>query len=159
MNDLHTHWTQIQDEKSKSTEFASGTFSNVDSSTTRNWIACTIQHYHQIRRNTFPSREWFLPTTAPWLLELQHTMSYSVTTIDHEAVKGWRWRKKKPRRTIRIQTSTRYSQTMIQTIRRPSPSMSIYWWIRIWRRWPCDFPILTRKFLTVFQFSRFPLWI
>ena len=62
-----------------------------------------------------------------WLLEDQNTMSYSVTTLDHEAVNGCKWRKWRPKRTIMIQSTRRYSwtnRTMIRTISRPSPSMS-----------------------------------
>ena len=45
-------------------------------------------HYRKGRRSTFPGRECYHPAIAPWLLVDQHTTSYSVTTIDHEAANG-----------------------------------------------------------------------
>ena len=99
---------QIQDEKFKSTEFASGNLLKRGfSSTTRNWIACTTNLYHQIRRNTFPSREWFLPTIVP--LIIGGTAYNELIRDNYRRVKGqWvgkkKWPKKKPRRTITTQT-------------------------------------------------------
>ena len=92
----------------KSTEFASGNLLKRGfSSTTRNWIACTTNLYHQIRRNTFPSREWFLPTIVP--LIIGGTAYNELIRDNYRRVKGqWvgkkKWPKKKPRRTITTQT-------------------------------------------------------
>ena len=104
-------------EKLQSMEFASGNFWNMDSNTMRNWIACTTHLCLRVRRSTFPSREWFLQAIVRWSLVVRHTTSYSVTTIDHKAANGWRWAKRKPKSTIMIRTSRRYSQTTRTMIR------------------------------------------
>ena len=54
----------IQDEKFKSTEFASGTFSSMDSSTTRNWIACTTKYVSKSRMLSPNNRSMIIGGTA-----------------------------------------------------------------------------------------------
>ena len=97
-----TQWSPTRGEKLQSMEFAFTTSSSMDSSTTRRWITCTTHHYLRTRRSTFPRREWFLPAIVPWLLEDRHSTNYSVTTKDAWRDDGWKWPRKKPRRTIMI---------------------------------------------------------
>ena len=122
-------------------EFASWTLWNMDSSTARNWIDSVAHPCLRTLSSMSPNRGWSLSTIVRWLLEVQHTMSYSVTTTNHEEANGWRWVRKRPKSTIMTWTLARYS---------PRHAWQLGWqrllrryrWIQVQRRQPCNLPIL-----------------
>ena len=68
---------------------------------------------------------WSRQTIVQWSLEVRHTTSCSVTTIDHKVENGWRWVRKKPKCAIMSWTLARYLPLSRTTARTTATTQTI----------------------------------